>query len=81
MSTLSSSKGSILEDETAIIILSDAKRLVTETQEKQTVADETEKKVTTTSWDGFIANKTKVTPKGAKFLEKLQLTAALCNVI
>ena len=45
MSTLSSSKGSILEDETAINILSDAKRLVTETQDKQAVAEETEKKV------------------------------------
>lgn len=45
LSTLSSSKGSILEDETAIIILSDAKRLVTETQEKQAVADLTEEKV------------------------------------
>lgn len=45
LSTLSSSKGSILEDETAIIILSDAKRLVTETQDKQAVADQTEKKV------------------------------------
>ncbi|KAB7504869.1 hypothetical protein Anas_01838 [Armadillidium nasatum] len=42
--TLSSSSGSILEDETAINVLSDAKRLVTETQEKQTVAEETEKK-------------------------------------
>ncbi|XP_076039498.1 dynein axonemal heavy chain 7-like [Oratosquilla oratoria] len=48
LSTLSSSKGSILEDETAINILSDAKRLVTETQEKQAVADETEKKINAT---------------------------------
>lgn len=45
LSTLSSSKGSILEDETAINILSDANRLVKETQEKQTIAEETEKKV------------------------------------
>ncbi|KAF2360955.1 Dynein heavy chain AAA module D4 [Trinorchestia longiramus] len=48
LSTLSSSQGSILEDETAIIVLSDAKRLVTETQEKQAVADETEKKINMT---------------------------------
>lgn len=46
LSTLSSSQGSILEDETAIIVLSDAKRLVTETQEKQAIADQTENKVT-----------------------------------
>ncbi|RXG59863.1 hypothetical protein Avbf_02976 [Armadillidium vulgare] len=46
--TLSSSSGSILEDETAINVLSDAKRLVTETQEKQTVAEETEKKIEAT---------------------------------
>ncbi|XP_063845652.1 dynein axonemal heavy chain 7-like isoform X5 [Scylla paramamosain] len=48
LSTLSSSKGSILEDETAINILSDANRLVKETQEKQTIAEETEKKINTT---------------------------------
>ncbi|XP_063594554.1 LOW QUALITY PROTEIN: dynein axonemal heavy chain 7-like [Penaeus indicus] len=48
LSTLSSSKGSILEDETAINILSDANRLVKETQEKQTIAEETEKKINAT---------------------------------
>lgn len=55
--TLSSSQGSILEDETAINVLSDAKRLVTETLDKQTVADETEQKVNLTKVScGYGAN-------------------------
>ena len=42
---LSSSEGNILEDETAVNILSSSKTLANEIQEKQTVAEETEKTI------------------------------------
>ncbi len=45
MEVLSSSQGNILEDETAIKILSSSKQLSNEISEKQAVAEETEKKI------------------------------------
>ena len=45
MEVLSSSEGNILEDETAIKVLSSSKVLANEISEKQAVAEETEKKI------------------------------------
>lgn len=45
LEVLSSSQGNILEDETAIKILSSSKQLSNEISEKQAVAEETEKKI------------------------------------
>ncbi|XP_008061721.1 dynein heavy chain 7, axonemal [Carlito syrichta] len=48
LEVLSSSEGNILEDETAIKILSSSKALANEISQKQEVAEETEKKIDTT---------------------------------
>nr|XP_008115484.1 PREDICTED: dynein heavy chain 7, axonemal [Anolis carolinensis] len=48
LEVLSSSEGNILEDETAIKILSSSKALANEISEKQAVAEETEKKIDAT---------------------------------
>ncbi|XP_035161066.1 dynein axonemal heavy chain 7 isoform X2 [Callithrix jacchus] len=48
LEVLSSSEGNILEDETAIKILSSSKALANEISQKQKVAEETEKKIDTT---------------------------------
>ncbi|XP_075466156.1 dynein axonemal heavy chain 7 [Ascaphus truei] len=48
LEVLSSSEGNILEDETAIKILSSSKALANEISEKQAVAEATEKKIDTT---------------------------------
>ncbi|KAM9123015.1 dynein axonemal heavy chain 7 [Pangshura tecta] len=48
LEVLSASEGNILEDETAIKILSSSKVLANEISEKQAVAEETEKKIDTT---------------------------------
>lgn len=45
LEVLSSSEGNILEDETAIKILSSSKALANEISEKQAVAEETERKI------------------------------------
>ena len=45
MEVLSSSEGNILEDETAIQVLSSSKTLSNEIAEKQAIAEETEKKI------------------------------------
>lgn len=45
LEVLSASEGNILEDETAIEILSSSKVLANEISEKQAVAEETEKKI------------------------------------
>ena len=45
LEVLSSSEGNILEDETAIKVLSSSKVLANEISEKQAVAEETEKKI------------------------------------
>ena len=45
LEVLSSSEGNILEDETAIKILSSSKVLANEISEKQAIAEETEKKI------------------------------------
>ncbi|XP_050419254.2 dynein axonemal heavy chain 7, partial [Patella vulgata] len=47
LEVLSSSEGNILEDETAIKVLSSSKKLANEISEKQAIADETEKKIDT----------------------------------
>ncbi|XP_067686354.1 dynein axonemal heavy chain 7-like [Haliotis asinina] len=47
LEVLSSSEGNILEDETAIKVLSSSKKLANEISEKQAVAEETEKKIDT----------------------------------
>ncbi|XP_060113048.1 dynein axonemal heavy chain 7 [Heteronotia binoei] len=48
LEVLSSSEGNILEDETAIKVLSSSKALANEISEKQAVAEETEKKIDAT---------------------------------
>uniref|UniRef100_A0A670HTG1 Dynein axonemal heavy chain 7 n=1 Tax=Podarcis muralis TaxID=64176 RepID=A0A670HTG1_PODMU len=48
LEVLSSSEGNILEDETAIKILSSSKALANEISEKQAIAEETEKKIDAT---------------------------------
>uniref|UniRef100_A0A8C3IAS8 Dynein axonemal heavy chain 7 n=1 Tax=Chrysemys picta bellii TaxID=8478 RepID=A0A8C3IAS8_CHRPI len=48
LEVLSASEGNILEDETAIKILSSSKVLANEISEKQAIAEETEKKIDTT---------------------------------
>lgn len=48
LEVLSSSEGNILEDETAIKILSSSKALANEISQKQEVAEETEKKIDST---------------------------------
>lgn len=48
LEVLSSSEGNILEDETAIKILSSSKALANEISEKQAVAEETERKIDAT---------------------------------
>lgn len=48
LEVLSASEGNILEDETAIKILSSSKVLANEISEKQAVAEETEKKIDAT---------------------------------
>lgn len=48
LEVLSSSEGNILEDETAIKILSSSKALANEISQKQEVAEETEKKIDNT---------------------------------
>lgn len=48
LEVLSTSEGNILEDETAIKILSSSKALANEISEKQTVAEATEKKIDST---------------------------------
>lgn len=45
LQVLSSSEGNILEDETAIMIISEAKELGNEIDEKQKISDETEKEI------------------------------------
>jgi dynein heavy chain len=45
LEVLSTSQGNILEDETAVNMLSSSKTLANEIQEKQSVAEETEKSV------------------------------------
>ena len=45
---LSSSEGNILEDETAIKVLSSSKVLANEISDKQAIAEETERKIDTT---------------------------------
>ena len=45
LEVLSSSEGNILEDETAIKVLSSSKKLANEISEKQAIAEETEKKI------------------------------------
>jgi dynein heavy chain len=45
LEVLSTSEGNILEDETAVNVLSSSKALATEIQEKQFVAEETEKSI------------------------------------
>ncbi|XP_070188303.1 dynein axonemal heavy chain 7-like isoform X3 [Littorina saxatilis] len=45
LEVLSSSEGNILEDETAIKVLSSSKKLANEIAEKQAIAEETEKKI------------------------------------
>eukprot|EP00058_Branchiostoma_floridae_P012955 XP_002598443.1 hypothetical protein BRAFLDRAFT_114741 [Branchiostoma floridae] len=47
LEVLSSSEGNILEDETAIKVLSSSKALANEISEKQAIAEETEKKIDT----------------------------------
>ena len=47
LETLSKSEGNILEDESAIKVLSSAKELANEISEKQAIAEETEKKIDT----------------------------------
>ena len=47
LEVLSSSEGNILEDETAIKVLSSSKKLSNEISEKQAIAEETEKKIDT----------------------------------
>jgi dynein heavy chain len=45
LEVLSTSEGNILEDETAVNVLSSSKTLANEIQEKQSVAEETEKSI------------------------------------
>lgn len=45
LEVLSASEGNILEDETAVNVLSSSKSLANEIQDKQSVAEETEKSV------------------------------------
>ena len=45
LEVLSTSEGNILEDETAIKVLSSSKVLANEIQEKQAIAEETEEKI------------------------------------
>jgi dynein heavy chain len=45
LEVLSTSEGNILEDETAVNVLSSSKTLATEIQEKQSVAEEMEKSI------------------------------------
>lgn len=47
LEVLSSSEGNILEDETAIEVLSSSKKLANEIEEKQAIAEATEQKIDT----------------------------------
>jgi dynein heavy chain len=45
MEVLSTTEGNILEDEAAVNVLSSSKKLVSDVQEKQSMAEETEKSI------------------------------------